>query len=247
MINSKFTRVLIAGATLALMPAPADAGHHLDAAALKVLRTMSDKIKSAEELTVSANRQMSPLLLENENQIGNAKIEAVVARPDRVKVSVRSWTDERLIYLSRRGSAIWDKRTDFYARFPGKATIDASLDAAIDQFGVFVPMQDLLSGDPYDGFTEGLTSLKHAGVESAGLFGPRCDRITGTKEGLQFDLWVSQADGLPSKMVITATALEGTGHLQIRSIRWNLNPELHPGTFTFAPPEGSTEIQFLKE
>ena len=216
----------------------------LDTQSNAALRRMSDTLAAADRLSFSATRKMDRQLLDNPNMIGNATIEAKVARPDRVKAVFRGAGNERQVYLGKDGSAIYSRNSNLYARFPGQPTIEKSCDAASEELGLHVPMQDFLASNPYRGFTEGSDTIVHAGVETVG--GHSCDHLEGSREDLSWDLWISKSDHLPRRYRITVAGLEGEDHLQLDFRNWNLSPSIPAGTFDFTPPKGSREIEFVR-
>lgn len=220
-------------------------GSGIDPAATDALRLMGEKIGTARQYTVSGSRKVASALLENPGQIGDARIEASVMRPDKAKLVMSGRKHERHIHLDRAGSAIFDKKTGHYALFPGKPTIDQSIDAAIEDFGLFIPLQDFLSADPYAGFASGLQSAQLLGNEKVGPSRHECRRIAGRRNDMRWDIWISTTDHLPRQLVFTLTGIEGTAHYRARFDEWNLAPGLDAKAFAFTPPEGATEIQFL--
>ncbi|MGI9244584.1 MAG: DUF2092 domain-containing protein [Verrucomicrobiales bacterium] len=235
--------LLITTTTLALgLPA---AFAEIDPKADAALRAMSDQLGKAKQLTVKAKRTVVPELLENKAAIGDATIESAVHRPDKLKAVVTGTDKERQFFLGKDGSVIYSKENKFYARFPGKPTIDESFDSAQVEFGMYVPVQDLLSQNPYKDLIARAKSGKHVGVEA--VAGEDCDHLAFTQEGIDWEIWIAKSDQLPRKFVIDVKAIEGKSDFVVQDIEWNLDPGLKDGDFTFSPPEGSTEIEFLPQ
>jgi hypothetical protein len=235
------TPFLIATTTLALSITAAFA--EIDPKADAALRSMSDQLSKAKQLTVKAKRKVAPKLVENDAAIGTATIEVAVQRPDKLKATVNGADKQRQFFLGKDGSVIYSKENQFYARFPGKPSIDESFDAAQVEFGVFIPVQDLLSGNAYAGLTGRTKSGKHVGEEKVG--GEDCDHLAFTEKGLNWEVWISKSDHLPRKFVINVKGVEGKDHFVVENLEWNLEPGLKDDAFTFTPPKGSTEIEFL--
>ena len=151
--------------------------------------------------------------------------------------------EERHLYVSSGGSTIYSRNPKLYARFPGKATIEKSADAASSQLGIHLPMQDFFAANPYRGFTEGSDTISHAGVESVG--GQSCDHLRGARDDLSWDLWISKSSSLPVRYAVTVADVPGSNHLLLDFRNWNLAPSLAAGSFDFTPPSGAEEIKFL--
>ncbi len=215
----------------------------VDSKSSPVLRAMSHKLSSADQLAFTAVRKIDSQLIENPAVIVNATIVAILDRPDQAKVTISGEGKSRTFYLSKNGSVIHDGKSGLYARMPGKRTIDKSLDAAALMFDVHIPIQDFLSDNPYRGFHMGSDSIVHAGTGSVG--GQACDILRGSREDLEWKLWIGSADQLPRRLVATVTALEGRDHLVIDFKKWDLAAQHPAGSLTFKPAKGDREIQFL--
>lgn len=216
----------------------------LDTKSDSVLKAMSDKLASAPQLSFSADRQLDRQLIDkNTNMIGNATIDAQVARPDRVKAVARGGGDERQIYLSKEGSAIFSPKSGHYARFNGFPTVEKSFDAISEDLDIHVPMQDFLGSNPYRDFRANSDAISHEGVEKIG--GVSCDHLKGTRADLEWHLWIAQSEHLPLRSTITLADLKGKDHWQVDFKKWNLNPKISAGTFDFTPPKDAIEIDIL--
>jgi len=207
------------------------------------LKAMSDKLAGADQLSVSAYRKLDRQLIDNPNMIGHASIEIQIDRPDRVKAAVRGSGEERRLYIGKDGSTIHSRNSNFHAHFPGHPTIEKTCDAASAKLGLHVPMQDFLSSNPYRDFRSGSDTIAHAGVERVG--GQACDHLRGSREDLEWNLWISQSGHLPVRYSITVAGLKGEDHLRLDFKKWNLAPTITAGTFDFTPAKGSREIEFL--
>jgi hypothetical protein len=215
----------------------------IDTPSSDALRRMSDTLAAADQLSFSASRKLDRRVLDNPKIIGDATIEVQADRPDRLKAVTRGSGEERHIYIGSGGSTIYSRNSKHYARFPGHATIDKSIDAAAIKLGIHVPMQDFVAANPYRGFTQGSDTISHAGVES--VRGQTCDHLQGTRDDLSWDLWISQSSSLPVRYAITVKEVSGKDHLVLDFRNWNLAPSLKAGSFDFSPPSGAEEIQFL--
>lgn len=209
-----------------------------------VLRKMSDKLTSAKQIKITATRKLDKRLLDNENMIGNAEIEAYVARPDRLKIKLRGGGNERHFYMAKSGATIYSTNSKFYANFPGQPTLDKSFDAAASKLGMNIPAQDFLSSNPYRDFTRGTSEITYVG--SATVRGQTCDHIKGKSEKLEWNLWVSKSSHLPRRYTITVNGVEGENHLQVDFKKWDLSPSISKNTFTFSAPKDAQEIEFSR-
>lgn len=216
----------------------------VDSKSEAVLRKMSDTLTSAKQMKITATRKLDKRLLDNENMIGNAEIEAYVARPDRLKIKLRGGGNERHFYIAKRGSTIYSTNSKFYAHFAGQSTLDKSFDVAASKLGVNIPAQDFLSSNPYRDFTQGSTAIAYVG--SATVRGQSCDHLSGKRADLEWDLWISKSSHLPRRYTITVKGKSGKNHLQVDFKKWDLSPSISKSAFTFSAPKGAQEIEFSR-
>ena len=206
------------------------------------LQAMSDRLASADQISVSGIRRLDSQLIENKSVIGYAKVDMLVDRPDRVKVAVRGAANQRDYYLSKDGSVIYESASGHYARFPGNSTIEQALDAAAQEFGIHIPAQDFLSANPYKSLASNTDTITHAGVES--IDGIACDRVKGSREDLSWNMWIAKSDKLPRRFTITIPGMSGSDQYRVDFHKWNLNPGLSANDFTFTPKKTDSEIEF---
>jgi hypothetical protein len=65
-------------------------------------------------------------------------------------------------------------------------------------------------------------------------------------EDRDYQMWVTQdQQPLLTKAIITYKTLPGAPQYTVFFSNWNFNPQIPADTFTFKPPEGAIEIEFL--
>ena len=110
------------------------------------------------------------------------------------------------------------------------------------QYGVTVPMADLLYADVATVLTQGATAGHYVGLHSVGKY--RCHHLAFAMDTLDWEIWVQQGDPpLPRKLVITYKQRPGTPRYQATFTRWELSHAHEPGWFDFRVPSGAKEIQ----
>ena len=114
---------MIASAALALSFVGCATYAEIDSKSGDPLRKMSDRLSSASQFSFSASRKLDKQLLADSKLPGVASISAKVARPDRVAAKVRAGSDERWLYLNKKGSALYSKEPNVYGLLADRGTI----------------------------------------------------------------------------------------------------------------------------
>ncbi len=76
--------------------------------------------------------------------------------------------------------------------------------------------------------------------------GIRCHHLAFTQEAIDWQIWVEVGPRpVPRKLVITHREEPGSPQYIAELSEWNFEPRLSGHYFTFRPPDGANEIEFL--
>jgi hypothetical protein len=171
-------------------------------------------------------------------------VEAQVRRPDRVQVEVRSPRQSRGFWYDGQSLTLLDRAHNLYGTVAVPETIDKLLDAANDQFGINLPLEDLLVNDPYASASATIKGGVYFGKVT--ILGTPCQHIAFSTDQVDWQLWIQDGpQPLPRKLVITykkeATAPQYTAIFS----DWKLKKGIPDKTFVFTPPKGAAKIEVL--
>jgi hypothetical protein len=164
-----------------------------------------------------------------------------VERPNHAAADATGDTLSRASWYDGKTVTVLDKEHNAYAVIDAAATIDATLDKLEDEYGVVLPLADILSSDPYRDLMEGVTYGRYLGMHQAA--GVPCHHLVFSQDTIEWQIWIDAGDQpLPRKLVITYVHEPGEPKYTAVIRRWSLDPKFPEELFTFEAPEGAEKI-----
>jgi hypothetical protein len=218
--------------------------HAIDAEADRILRAMGDYLQSANEFSFRADITRDETLSTGEKVQYGARSELSVRRPDRLLVDTVGDERRRQVFYDGRTITLFDLQKNFYAVTDVPDELDAAVDVVFEKFGFSVPLADFVYADPHGVLAEAADYGSVIGVHGCGQ--QRCHHLLFTQETIDWQIWIETGPRpVPRKLVITYKQEPGSPQYQARLSRWNFQPRLSEHAFTFHPPDGVSEIEFL--
>jgi len=178
------------------------------------------------------------------HKVSTTKTVAVqLRRPNGLQIDVHSPSRSRSFWYDGRSLTVLDRVKNLYGTVPAPATIDNLIADANDKFGIDFPLEDFLISDPYGTAKQEITGGAYFG--KVALLGTPCHQVGFGTPKADFQLWISDDDGLPRKMVITYKQEPTQPQVTAIFSDWNLKPQFSDGAFTFTPPKGAGKIEIL--
>lgn len=155
--------------------------------------------------------------------------------------------------LGQRGSAVFTydgkqvsffiKPQNYFAVREAPASIDETLDFALDRLDMAPPGVDLLYADGGAGILEGVTSGLYVGT--ATIAGRSCHHLAFRAPDVDLQLWIEAGDRpLPCRYLISTLDVEGRPEMSVTFRTWNTSPAIPAGSFDTNPPAGAKPIPF---
>jgi hypothetical protein len=209
----------------------------------QILRKASDFLGTLKRFKINAESTTDHLLSTGQKLQHGEVIAVAVQRPDRLRVDV---TGERrnlqLIYDGKRISLL-DMDRNFYAQTVAPTTIDAALHHAFDNFGIRVPLSDLLYTNSYAVLSENVESGFYVGKSQ--VRGVKTDHLAFRTDEVDWQIWIEDSrTPLPRKVVITLKWMTAAPQYTVW-LSWDLSPKLPDNFYTFVPPANARKIDFL--
>jgi hypothetical protein len=164
-----------------------------------------------------------------------------VERPNHVAADATGDTLNRASWYDGKTVTLLDKEHNVYATIEAPGTIDATFDKLEDEYGVVVPLADLLYADPVAVLMEGVTYGRYLGIHQAA--GVACHHLAFSQPTIEWQIWIDAGEKpLPRKLAISY--VEEPGEPQYTAVirRWTLDAEVPDGLFTFEAPEGAQKV-----
>ncbi len=214
----------------------------VEARATEEVRKMSDFLAKTPRFALEAEETFTEI------ESGEPKVELTnlrriaVERPNHIASDATGDTLNRATWYDGRGVTVLDKENNVYASIDAAPTIDATLDKLQDDYGVVLPLADLLYSDPYGVLMEGVTYGRYLGIHLAA--GVPCHHLVFAQETIEWQLWIDAGpEPLPRKLVITYVQEPGEPQYEATIRRWALSPAFTDALFTFEAPDGARKVE----
>jgi hypothetical protein len=244
--------LLMAVATLALpafagaqqpapTPSPTPPPRAVEARADQELKRMGEFLAKLPRFALEAEETFDEIPDgELRRQLTNVR-RVAVERPNHVAADATGDTLSRASWYDGRTVTVLDKEHNVYVTIDAPATIDATFDKVEDEYGVVLPLADLLYSDPYSVLMEGVTYGRYLGIHQAA--GVDCHHLGFSQDTIEWQIWIDAGDKpLPRKLVISYVKEPGEPQYSAVIRRWTLDARVPEGLFTFEAPEGAQKI-----
>ena len=224
--------------------AAAGAAPGIDARADRILRQMSDYLKTAGEFTFHADVTYDEVLASGQEIEYGGTADVTVRRPDRLHVEYRGDERRSRVFLDGGSFTLYDLDASVYAVTEVPPEIDAAVDLVFEKYGFSVPIADLVYSDPYSALTASVETGFVAGRHS--VDGMPCHHLAFSQDAIDWQIWIEAGPRpVPRKLVITLKDEPGSPRYTARLSGWDFQPRLSDHYFEFHPPDGADEIEFL--
>lgn len=217
----------------------------IDPAAAKAVRQMSDTLASAQNFSFSGIRTLDaslvPLPAPKPARFV-ARVQVAVSRPDKFWFKVQGSEDTRQFYFDGTKFTLLDARAKSFASVLAKSVnIDQMLGHLQTRWGFMPPVSDFIMSDSYKMLMDDVRTGRVVGTEITGF--SRTRHLAFTQDTVDWDLWISEKDHLPRKLVIVFKKRKGSPRFQFEFEEWNLKAGLPAKTFEFVPASGLKEME----
>ena len=181
---------------------PADGPYAIEGEADRILRAMSEYVKSTDEFSFHADIAYDTIHSTGEKvQYGGAS-DVSVRRPNRLHVAFEGDEYRRQVFYDGSTITLFDRLRNLYAvtKVPGK--MDDALDLVFEKHGLSVPLADFVYADPHAVLTANAEYGSVIGVH--GCADKRCHHLLFTQEIIDWEIWIETGPRpVPRKLVIT--------------------------------------------
>jgi hypothetical protein len=219
-----------------------------EAAALgdKYMHSMSDTLVKAQTFTFDTDEQLQVLAPGGEKREMSITRKVTVRRPNAVAFELRGKSEgapDIAAYYDGKTATLSNTKTGVFARTPAPGTLDEMLNYVARQYGLPVPIGDVMYASPYDAYLgknskggfvgrETIDGVSYAVVDYA-------DDLVGVK------LWIpSSGPPLPRRFEITYKKAPMPLASRVDFSNWKLDVPVTDAMFTFQPPVGGSTVAF---
>jgi hypothetical protein len=229
-----------------IAPAPSDQeAPVVESHARSILQAMGQYLKTAETFTFHAEITHEEVLESGRKLQYSASNNIMVQRPNRIRADY--WGDLRKSSFWYDGKNVTLLHIDknLYATFSAPKDIDATVDFAVEKYGISIPIADLVYSDPYAVLIENVRSGFYEGLHI--VSGVKCHHLAFTQENIDWQIWVEDGpQAVPRKLVITNKDLPAWPQYTAILSDWDFSVRLPDILFTFEAPDNAEQIEFLE-
>lgn len=207
-----------------------------------VLDKMGNVLAKAKAFSVHADVCNEDVLPSGVKVQRCSSTDAYLERPDKLQVtSTGDLTDRSIWYDGKTLSVLFPAKQQ-YVTVDAPATLDETMNWAIQKAQVGVPLMDFLYSDPLSGLLDQVRLTHYLGDSE--VSGVKCKHMAFKQADINWQLWVEDSPiPVPRKIVIEYKNEPGTPEYTAVLSDWTLLDSLPDERFVFTPPEGAHRIQ----
>lgn len=216
----------------------------VDPAATQILKRTTDYLGGLEQFSLQTQNTVEDLLDSGQRIDFDVAASVIVKRPNKMLCERSGDLVKQFFYYDGSTLTLYDPSENVYATAPASGTLAGMLDYARQSLGLVIPAADLVYPNAFALLTQDLTSATMVGKAVIG--GVTCDHLAFRRPGVDFQIWVSDADQpLPLKLVVTDTATPALLSVTTLVSNFQAAPAVADDRFVFVPPTGVKPITFM--
>jgi hypothetical protein len=168
----------------------------------------------------------------------------IFRRPDRLSVTVTGDDGSIKIFYDGQALVLYGAEQKQYASLPVTGGVEKALDLLEERTGTDFPLADLLSENPAEAVSSGITSGGKVGTST--INGVRCNHFffVQAADDLELELWLEDNErALPRRLVVTYRSLPGRPIFIAELSDWDFSIQVADSDFVFQPPPGVTQVE----
>ncbi len=216
------------------------------AAGERLMRSMSETLANSKAFSFETQERIEVIAPSGEKRTIHFTRKTTVRRPSALffdlhregetPLEITAYYDGRMLALSEKPDGVW-------AQTPAPATLDETLDYVIRQFGLPVPIGDVVYSSPYDAFIG--PNTRGGLVAREPIDGVRCAKLDYADAFVELRIWIpASGPALPRRLEIVYKQAPTRLVTQLNFTNWELDAPVTDATFAFQPPADIKAIEF---
>jgi len=230
-------------ATKNAAPAAQAAAPAIDPAALAALDKMGAALRALKQFSLKSDTSIEFVLDTGQKVQLDGDVTYKVKQPNEFYAEVRSDRRHRQFFYDGKDLTVYSPRLKYYATADGvNASLREMVLNASQNYGIELPLVDLFMWGTEYAPKDAIKGALYVGAGTVG--GERIDQYAFRQEGVDWQVWISQATSLPRKLVITS--LDDPAMPQyVARLNWDTKASIPASTFSFKPPKDAAKITFV--
>ena len=216
----------------------------VDPAATQILKKMTDYLGGLKQFSVQTQNTLEDVLDSGHRVDLDVSANVTVSRPNRLRSERRGDLVNQVFYYDGKTLTLYNPSNNVYATEPVPDTFEGLFKYMAESLGFAVPVSDLIYQNAFPLLMQDVTFATVIGKTV--INGVKCDHLLFSRPGVDFQVWVAEGPRpLPYKYVVTDTTTPTRLSISTFMSEWDVEPVVDDAQFTFVPPKGTQEINFM--
>lgn len=200
------------------------------------LKSMCDYVAGLDKLSLSADTTSDQLSDTGDRIQVSGHRTVNVTRPTSIAIKVKDDLGERRGVYNGKAVTMFDITKNYYSEITVPDTIDGALDTLASDYGIYVPLSDLLYKDLYNRLTTRITSGQYLGLHLVGDI--KCHHLAFATDTSSWEFWIDSGDKpVPRKISIDYTLRGERARYSAEIPEWSTSPDFTAATFQLKLPD----------
>jgi hypothetical protein len=210
----------------------------------KLLKNATSFLAAQKRFSVDASSTIEAVLASGQKLQFDNNALLKVQRPNMLRAERRGDLVDQVFYYDGKTLTLHNPGEKYFATVPAPATLEQMLDFARTTLDIVAPAGDLLYANAYEILMGNVTSGFVVGKSV--IEGMRCDHLAFRGADVDWQIWIREGSKpLPCKLVITSKDVANAPQFSVVMRNWNLAPKFTAASFSFKPPKGVRQVEFL--
>jgi hypothetical protein len=209
--------------------------------ALQALQRMSAYLGTLSNFTVKIDADIDVVTDDGERVQLDEQVVYKVRRPTGMVVETTSPRRERHVIYDGKQLTVYAPRQGFYATVGAPPTIRETLDAVADQYGITLPLVDLLRWSEPDSYRPSMLKAGYH-VGPAMVDGVETDHYAFREGDLDWQIWIEKGDKPVPRKVVIVDNIDDARPAYSGRLTWNPAPQFTAQDFAFKPGKDAKAI-----
>lgn len=217
----------------------------LDPKAQELLLKMTAYLRFADSFSFQAEISRDDVLTTGQKIERNAVADLVVHRPNFFRTVYDGDRRDVTFYYDGSNFTMVEPEKKVYGVIEVPSEIDSLVQKLEKQYGISLPLGDLISKNLYSKILEGVEESRYLGLSK--IRGVSCNHLSFTFETIDLQLWIAEGkQPFPCKFLITYKEEEGTPQYSAILSNWDFS-RITPNDprFTVQIPPNSSPVDFI--
>jgi len=209
--------------------------------ALQALQRMSAYLGTLPNFTVAIDADIDVVTEDGERVRLDEQVIYKVRRPTGMVVQTTSPRRERHVIYDGKQLTVYAPRRGYYATVDAPPTIRETLGAIADQYGINLPLVDLLRWSEPDSYRPSMLKAGYH-VGPAIVDGVETDQYAFREGDLDWQIWIQKGDKPTPRKVVIVDNIDEARPAYAGRLTWNVAPQFTAQDFAFKPGKDAKAI-----